>query len=92
VFLTIPTKVHNPSKRKQAVLDRAFLEYTRAFDHVLETAQANIDDVRKAFFWTGKDGRERLTSAQRAASYLSHLCPLGEFHLSGFHVEEGIAQ
>ena len=43
VLLTAKFKVHNPSKRKQAVLDTALAQYTYAYQYLLDWCEENLD-------------------------------------------------
>ena len=42
VFLTAKFKIHNPSRRKQAIFDRALEEYTHAYAELLAWAKDNL--------------------------------------------------
>lgn len=45
-YLTCVFKVHNPSRRKQRVMDYAFDEYERAYWDLLEYAYAHLDGIK----------------------------------------------
>ena len=82
MFLTIPTKIHNPSERKKRLLETAFQENTKAYDHILSVVQANLDEMKKDFYWTDSRGNERLVGANKAASIINRLCNFSSFEIS----------
>jgi IS605 OrfB family transposase len=82
MFLTIPTKIHNPSQRKRMLLETAFKDNTRAYDYILSVVKGNLEEIRKQFYWTDSRGKERLVGANRAAYIINHLCDFRDFKLS----------
>lgn len=46
-FLTCVFKIHNPSVHKKKVMDNALLEYTIAYQSLLDYAQANYEHIKK---------------------------------------------
>lgn len=82
MFLTIPTKVHNPSVRKRNLLETAFVENTRAYDHILQVVKDNLDEIQKDLYWTDSRRKQRLVRANKAASVINHFCKLSQFQLS----------
>ena len=81
MFLTIPTKIHNPSRRKRALLETAFQENTKAYDHILDCVKTNLGQIRDKFYWTDSRGKDRLTSANRAVSVIKSVCNIDNFKL-----------
>jgi IS605 OrfB family transposase len=82
MFLTIPTKIHNPSQRKRVLLETAFKENTRAYDYILSVVKGNLDEIKKQFYWTDARGKDRLILANKAASIINQLCDFGDYQLS----------
>lgn len=44
---TIMLKLHNPSKRKQQIMDEAMMNYSRAYQFLLDKAHEQIDEIEK---------------------------------------------
>lgn len=83
MFLTIPNKIHNASNRKIAILEKAFLNNTLAYDHILEVVKKNFSELKPKFYWKDSKGNDRLINANRMVSLLSKVCKLETFELSG---------
>jgi putative transposase len=67
VYLTTQFKIHNPSRRKRAIMDRALKAYTMAYARLLEMARAREDEMRQACVYRGR------VSAMSLAAYLARL-------------------
>ncbi len=50
---TITLKLHNPGKRKREIMERAMLNYSRAYQYLLDKACKHIEDIRRDY----KDAR-----------------------------------
>ncbi|MFZ5974713.1 MAG: hypothetical protein ACOYU3_04810 [Bacillota bacterium] len=46
VIKTIPLKLYRPSARKQMIIDDAFLRYSRAFGHLLESLRDRLSSIQ----------------------------------------------
>jgi len=72
VHLTAKVKVHNPSRRKRAILDRALEEYTRAFAELLAWAKDNMDVLEEKGRFRGRFTETAIRSAFPNPSALNH--------------------
>jgi len=68
VFLTAKLKVHNPSRRKRAVLDHALEEYTRAYAWLLGWAKDNLPLLEKKGQYRGRFTETAIRKALPPAS------------------------
>lgn len=46
---TITLKLHNPGKHKRQVIDRAMLNYSRAYQYLLDKAYTQIEQIRQKY-------------------------------------------
>lgn len=46
-YLTAKFKIHNPSNRKREIMDTALSEYTRAYKHLLDWCEQNIQTLEE---------------------------------------------
>src|SRR3990172_8072388 len=70
MFKTDIFKLHNPSKNKQAILQKAFRNYHLLYDKLLETIHKKLDDFYAGIAYTTKKG-ETKHSDKKAAQYIN---------------------
>lgn len=72
VHLTAKLKVHNPSRRKRAILDRALEEYTRAYAELLAWAKDNLPLLEEKGRYHGRFTEPSIRKVLPLPSTLKH--------------------
>ncbi len=73
VFLTAKLKVHNPSRRKRAILDAALEEYTRAYAYLLGWARQNLALLEERGRYKGRFTEKAIRAALPPSSDMKHV-------------------
>ncbi|WP_094549637.1 zinc ribbon domain-containing protein [Petroclostridium xylanilyticum] len=78
---TITLKLHNPSKRKRQIIDQAMLNYSRAYQYLLDKAHAQIEEIRRDY----KDNKGNYRAINIAKWVDKELSKeLNQFHVQPF--------